>query len=60
MINNIVGNKKLFWKVEKIKNSFMHYQERVYFGLQGIENVNTPLTKPLVVIAKQKLADNTK
>ena len=58
MVYTDTGNKKIFCQVYQMNIADMHVQVHVYFGLQGIGNVNTPLPKPLGVIDLKELAKN--
>ena len=58
MVYTDTGNKKIFCRVYQMNIADMHVQVHVYFGLQGIGNVNTPLPKPLGVIDLKELAKN--
>ena len=58
MVQTGAGKNNIFRYVGQINIADMHVQVHVYFGLQGIGNVNTPLPKPLGVIDLKELAKN--
>ena len=48
---NITDGNKTFWQVEQIYIGDMHLQDKKYFGLEGIVNIQADLYGPLRVAA---------
>ena len=48
---NITDGNKTFWQVEQIYIGDMHLQDKKYFGLEGMVNIQTDLYGPLRVAA---------
>ena len=59
MVDNGKGAENIFRNLEQIKISDIQHEASVYFGLQGVRNINQALPEPLEISSLQNLDKNT-
>ena len=59
MVDNGKGAENIFRNLDQIKISDIQHEAFVYFGLQGVRNINQALPEPLEISSLQNLDKNT-